>query len=160
MRLKELLQSRFDGLKIQVELNKAGLINADLGNELYFDIDSDLADQFECQAGMLAWWDTLRLEAEKELNELELQYNAWYSTFFDLVSNQLWSKTDYSKSTKPTNAQVEVGIRSRRRDDYLDWNRKLNKAKEKVDLLKSIVKWFEEKGMMLVQSVKLMSKDS
>ena len=160
MKLKEILENRRDLLKISLSSNKIESIKVDLFDELYFSVeDGDLSEHIEIQAGMMAWWGTMLVMAEGELERLEEEYDMWYTPIYEREFNQLWAKLGYKKTNKPNISSVENAVKIKEENVYRDWRRKLRGNKTKVSILKSVSKWWEEKGKMLLTAARIMTTE-
>ena len=156
MGMKELLKERRSLLIVEFD-SSMGHIVADLYEELYFE-QEQILEHMESQAGMLAWWNALYRDMEEKLNECETEYEIWFALRYEVAYRELKDEMG-GGSKKPNISSVENYVRIMNRKKYRDWQRRLRKLRRQSSTLKDVVKWYEEKGMMLVQMAKLASAE-
>jgi len=155
MNLRVLLAQRKDLLRIKFSSDKLGDIDVDLFEELNFSIEKGLGEHIEVQAGMCAWWGIMAQVADSELKEFEQDYDAWHTPRYEKEYDRLWREMDYKTSQKPNINSVDNAVKIRHRNAYNLWQGKLRDARLRASILKDAVKWWSEKGQMLVQAAKI-----
>ncbi len=154
MNLSKLLKQRRDLLKVEFHSEQFGLIEADLYDELYFS-QGEVFDHMQCQAGMIAWWSAIYRSHEAYLDKLEVDYQVWFSLHYEIEFERLWERLGKTKSRIPSISSVENAVKLKHKRRYKDWQDKIRTVRHEVAELKDIVRWYEEKGMMLIQLAKV-----
>ena len=157
--LRKLLRGRRELLKIRVKSPSLGDITADLYDELVFDDDKDdLIEHVSTQSGLMAWWTVVYRTLEKDMARLEREYDVWWSSACEQVNQELWESMG-QKSRKPSVSSVENTTKAKHKSEYMIWHRKLEDMRFKVALLKDIIRFWDEKGRMLVQASKFIKTE-
>lgn len=153
MDIKELLRDRREGIKIKIQSEKYGVIEADLYDETFFDNES-VMDHVETIAGLYSWWCSIYRKLEYELELLEERYKMWYSTIYEVEYRRLWVEMGQNKSKRPTGASVDNAVRRRKPKSYMKWMSRLGRGRYNVALVKDILKAYDIKSQMLIQAAK------
>lgn len=156
--LREFLEKHRDLLQIHIESEQLGVIEEDLFSQLYFSED-DIAEHIECQAAAVAWWGVVCRVAESEYARLQHDYDMWHIPLYEREYERLWAELGYARSNKPNISSVENAVKLARKRMYSEWQRRLREAKKQVAILKDVLRWWEEKGQMLVQAAKYITAE-
>ena len=146
--LREVLEKRRGVLRISIDVGSYK-DDVDLYDELMFTQD-DLTQHIESQPALVSWWSVLHRRAELEHNQLERNYDIWYSTLYEKAFTKLRAES----SSKPNISSVENTVKLENRKEYLEWQDKLEQKRIQVAILSDVVNWFKEKGQMLIQAAK------
>ena len=153
MDIKELLKDRRKGIEITLKSEKYGDIVADLYEEVYFDNES-VMDHVETMPGLYAYWSSIYRKLEYELELLEERYKMWYSTVYEAEYSKLWVEMGQTKSKRPTVSSVDNSVRRRKPKAYMRWIARVGRAKYNVNIVKDILKAYDIKSQMLIQTAK------
>lgn len=150
MNLKKFLESKSDLLTISIDV-EGYADDVNLYQHLYFESD-DILEHIESQAGLLSFYSVLFRVAEMEFAKLEREYDRWFTLKYEVEFSRLRREDE---GRKPNISSVENAVKSRCWKEYDKLKSELERAQLQVSLLKDAVKWFDEKGRMLVQAAKL-----
>lgn len=155
MDLYEVAKKQRGMLKVSIESEALGKVEADLYDELLVKPGDELREHVDTAAARMAYWGTLYEIAKQELDELQREWDLWYAKRYELVFKLLWAKGGNKSTSKPNINTVENQVMIRFEKEYRERMEELSRAKHRVSLLKSVLSWWDAKIQMLIQASKL-----
>ena len=153
MTLKDILKRRRDLLKIDVDVDIVK-DDIDLFKELSFD-ETNIVDALESQAGMVAFYNSLYRQVELEVKQTQRRYDVWYAERYEDAKAELAKSGVLKPNAKAIENQAILGSKR----EYTIKNNQLERSRYKLGVLKDVLDWWKEKGVMLTQYVKLMGAE-